>query len=82
MGVLEIICGVLMLITSVLIIITTMMQSRKQQDMTTAFSGTVANFYSKGGTTKEQSLAALTKVLAVVMFVLTLAANIIGVVVK
>lgn len=82
MGVVEIICGVIMLAVSILIIITTMMQSHKQQDMSAAISGS-ASFYTKsGGTTKEQSLAALTRILAIVLFAATLAAHIFSIVTK
>ena len=80
MSVVEIIFGVLMLIVSLVIIAVTMMQSPKQQDMS-AISGSSGNLYNKtSGTTKEESLNALTRILAVVMFILTLVANIISVV--
>lgn len=80
MSVLEIIFGVLMLIVSLVIIVVTMMQSPKQQDMS-AISGSAGNGFNKtGGTTKEESLNALTRILAVVMFILTLVANVISIV--
>ena len=78
-GVIQIIGGIIMLICSVLIIAITMMQEQKQQDMGSALSGQSDNFYGKGdvSSSKEQALARLTKLLAIVFFVVTIAVNII-----
>ncbi|MBQ7980279.1 MAG: preprotein translocase subunit SecG [Oscillospiraceae bacterium] len=83
-GAIQIIGGILMLICSVLIIAVTMMQEHKQQDMGSALSGQSDNFYGKGNvsSSKEQALARLTKLLAIVFFVVTLAVNIIPVIVN
>ena len=80
----QIIGGILMLVCSVLIIALTMMQEQKQQDMGSALSGQSDNFFGKGNvsSSKEQALARLTKLLAIVFFVVTLAVNIIPVIVN
>lgn len=81
MSVLEIVSGAIMLAVSILLVILTIMQPPKQQNMSTAISGSSGNFFDKnGGTTREEALAKLTKILAAVLFVVTLAANIISVV--
>lgn len=78
-GAIQIIGGILMLVCSVLIIAITMMQEHKQQDMGAALSGQSDNFYGKGdvSSSKEQALARLTKVLAIVFFIVTLVVNIV-----
>ena len=78
-GAIQIIGGIIMLVCSVLIIAVTMMQEQKQQDMGSALSGQSDNFYGKGDVTssKEQALARLTKLLAIVFFVATIAVNLI-----
>ena len=83
-GAIQIIGGIIMLVCSVLIIAITMMQEQKQQDMGSALSGQSDNFYGKGDVTssKEQALARLTKVLAIVFFVATIAVNLIPKLVK
>ena len=83
-GAIQIIGGILMLVCSVLIIAITMMQEHKQQDMGSALSGQSDNFFGKGNVTssREQALARLTKLLAIVFFVVTLAVNIIPVIVN
>lgn len=78
-GAIQIIGGIIMLVCSVLIIAITMMQEQKQQDMGSALSGQSDNFYGKGdvSSSKEQALARLTKLLAIVFFVATIAVNLI-----
>ncbi|MBQ8175934.1 MAG: preprotein translocase subunit SecG [Oscillospiraceae bacterium] len=78
-GAIQIIGGIIMLVCSVLIIAVTMMQEHKQQDMGSALSGQSDNFYGKGDVTssKEQALARLTKLLAIVFFIVTIAVNVI-----
>ncbi len=78
-GAIQIIGGIIMLVCSVLIIAITMMQEHKQQDMGSALSGQSDNFYGKGDVTssKEQALARLTKLLAIVFFIVTIAVNVI-----
>ncbi len=83
-GVIQIVGGILMLISSVLIIIVTMMQEQKQQDMGAALSGQSDNFFGKGNvsSSREQALARLTKLLAVIFFVVTIAVNIVPAIVN
>ncbi|MBQ8786210.1 MAG: preprotein translocase subunit SecG [Oscillospiraceae bacterium] len=83
-GAIQIIGGILMLVCSVLIIAVTMMQEQKQQDMGSALSGQSDNFFGKGdvSSSREQALARLTKLLAIVFFIVTLAVNIIPVIVN
>lgn len=83
-GAIQIIGGILMLVCSVLIIAVTMMQEHKQQDMGSALSGQSDNFFGKGNvsSSREQALARLTKTLAIVFFVVTLAVNVIPVIVN
>lgn len=83
-GAIQIIGGIIMLVCSVLIIAVTMMQEHKQQDMGSALSGQSDNFYGKGNvsSSREQALARLTKLLAIVFFIVTLAVNIIPAVVN
>lgn len=83
-GAIQIIGGIVMLISSVLIIIVTMMQEQKQQDMSSALSGQSDNFFGKGNvsSSREQALARLTKLLAAVLFIVTLAVNIIPLIIE
>lgn len=76
-GAIQIIGGILMLVCCVLIIAVTMMQEHKQQDMGSAISGKSDSFYGKGNvsSSREQALARLTKILAVALFVITIAVN-------
>ena len=78
-GAIQIIGGILMLISSILIIVVTMMQEQKQQDMSSALSGQSDNFFGKGNvsSSKEQALVRLTKLLAIVFFIVTIAVNVI-----
>ena len=81
MGVIEIIGGVLLLISSLFIIIVTLMQSQKQQGMTSAITGAENDsFYGKNsGNTREAALERLT---AVIFFVVTLLVNFIPIIEK
>ena len=78
-GAIQIIGGILMLISSVLLIIITIMQDQKQQDMSSALSGQSDNFFGKGNvsSSREQALARLTRLLTIIFFVVTIAVNII-----
>jgi preprotein translocase subunit SecG len=80
MGTLEIIGGVLILISCLLIIVLCLMQDQKQQqNMTSALGGgSNDSFYGKNeGRTKEAILNKLTRNLAIIFIVLTLAINIV-----
>ena len=78
-GAIQIVGGILMIISCVLLIILTMMQEQKQQDMSSALSGQSDNFFGKGNvsSSREQALARLTKLLTVIFFLVTIAVNVI-----
>jgi protein translocase SecG subunit len=76
----QIIGGSVILLTSVLIILLTLAQSKKTQDMGSALSGQSAddNFFSKSGkgSSREDALASLTKIMAIIFFAGTMLLNI------
>lgn len=77
---LQIVGGVLLLISCALMIILCLMQDQKQQqNMTSAITGgSNDSFYGKNeGRTKEAILNKITRFLAIVFFVVTLAINIV-----
>jgi len=80
MSVLEIIGGVLLLIVCVVMIIVCLSQEQKSQDsMTAALTGaSTDSFYGKNeGRSKEAILNRITRILGIIMFVVTLAVNIV-----
>ncbi len=73
MQAIEIILGVLILITSILTVVMVLMQEGKQQGLSGAIAGGAETFFGKSkGRTMEQKLVKITRVLAIVFFVLTL----------
>ena len=82
MGVIEIVSGIVLILCSIFIVVITLMQSQKQQGMTSAIQGSNNDsFYGKNGqNTREKALERLTKIVAVVFLVVTIAANIIAVI--
>lgn len=82
MGIIEIVSGIVLILCSIFIVVITLMQSQKQQGMTSAIQGSNNDsFYGKNGqNTREKALERLTKIVAVVFFVVTIAANIIAVI--
>ncbi len=80
MSVLEIVGGAVLLLVCVLIICICLAQEQKSQDsMTSALTGaSTDSFYGKNeGRTKEAILGKITRVLGIILFVVTLAVNII-----
>ena len=80
MSTLEIIGGAVLLVVCLVIIVLCLSQEQKSQDsMTAALTGASADsFYGKNeGRTKEAILAKITRVLGIVLFVVTLAVNIV-----
>lgn len=76
-GVLEIISGVLLAIAAVLIIITVVLQKGRRAGINGAISGGADTFLSKNkARSMDAKLPRYTKVLAVVFFVLAIAANV------
>ncbi len=82
MEVVEIVGGILLLITCVLTILLCLMQDQKaDQNMTSAITGASNDsFYGKNaGRTKEAILCKITRVLATIFFLATIAVTIIPV---
>lgn len=80
MGVLEIVGGVVLLIVCIAIIILCLSQEQKSQDsMTAALTGASSDsFYGKNeGRSREAILAKITRTGGIILFVVTLAVNII-----
>ncbi len=80
MGVLEIVGGIVLLIVCIAIIILCLSQEQKSQDsMTAALTGASADsFYGKNeGRSREAILAKITRIGGIILFVITLAVNII-----
>ena len=85
MSTLEIIGGIAILVISILTIILCLSQEQKSQDsMTEALTGASADsFYGKNeGRTKEAILAKITRTLAILLFVIILAVNIVPIFTK
>jgi preprotein translocase subunit SecG len=83
-GVMQIIGGSILIILSVLIIILVLMQSKKDQGMTSAVTGASNDsFYGKNSmNTREKALERLTKYCAILFFVLAIAVNLLSVFLK
>lgn len=80
MSTLEIIGGAVLLAICLAIIVVCLMQDQKSQDsMTAALTGaSTESFYGKNeGRTKEAILNKITRTLGVILFVITLAVNIV-----
>ncbi|WP_028517119.1 preprotein translocase subunit SecG [Ruminococcus flavefaciens] len=85
MSTLEIIGGIAILVISLLTIMLCLSQEQKSQDsMTAALTGASADsFYGKNeGRTKEAILAKITRFLAILLFVVILAVNIVPIFTK
>jgi len=80
MSTLEIIGGIALLVISLAIVIICLLQDQKSQDsMTSALTGASSeSFYGKNeGRTKEAILNKITRSLGIILFVITLAVNLI-----
>ncbi len=80
MGTLEIIGGAVLLVVCIIITLVCLMQDQKSQDsMTSALTGASAeSFYGKNeGRTKEAILNKITRTLGIILFVVTLAINLV-----
>ncbi len=83
MNALEIVGGVVLLIASILIILIVMMQSGRESNMSASFTGVADSYLGRNQSrTREARLEKLTKILAIVFFVVALAANLINVLVN
>ena len=80
MSTLEIIGGAVLLVVCLVIIVLCLSQEQKSQDsMTAALTGaSTDSFYGKHeGRSKEAILAKITRVLGIILFIVTLAVNIV-----
>lgn len=80
MNILEIIGGVVLIIACIVIVVLCLMQESKNQDgMTAALTGASSDsFYGKNeGRSKEAVLARITRFCGIIMFLITLAVNIV-----
>ncbi|HBB19054.1 MAG: preprotein translocase subunit SecG [Ruminococcus sp.] len=80
MSTLEIIGGAVLLVVCLVIIVLCLSQEQKSQDsMTAALTGaSTDSFYGKNeGRSKEAILAKITRVLGIILFIVTLAVNIV-----
>ena len=80
MSTLEIIGGIAILVISVITVILCLSQEQKSQDsMTAAFTGaSTDSFYGKNeGRSREAILAKITRVFGIILFIVTLALNIV-----
>lgn len=67
--------GAVLIISSVIIIVTVMLQQSKQQGLSGAIAGGADTFFDKNkGRTVEAKLAKITRIVAIVFFVIGLAA--------
>lgn len=79
MSVIEIVAGALLIVASLVIILVVLAQDTKEQGFTSAIGGGYNDsFYGKNGSnTKDAKLNRLTRISAILIFVITLAVNII-----
>ncbi len=80
MSAVEIVFGILLIISCLVVIILCMMQDTKSQDgMTSAITGSSNDsFYGKNsGRTKEAMLCKATKFFAIILFLITLASTVV-----
>lgn len=79
MSVIEIVAGALLIVASLVIILVVLAQDTKEQGLTSAIGGGYNDsFYGKNGSnTKDAKLNRMTRISAILIFVITLAVNII-----
>ena len=82
MGAFDIICGILLILSAVFLIIVIMLQEKSANMNSLTGASTESYFGRNEGNTKEAKLSRLTKITAVIFFVLTLAVNLVNVYVK
>lgn len=74
----EIVVGIVLILTSLALIAIVLLQESKTQGLSGAIAGGAETFLGKGKSkTTEQKLAKITKVLAIVFFVLALVSTLI-----
>lgn len=79
----EIILGIVLIITSLALVAMVLLQEGRQQGLSGAIAGGADTFLGKSkGKTVEQKLVKITKILAIVFFVLSLVATLVVLFVK
>ncbi len=80
MGIAEIVAGSVLILASLVIILVVLAQDSKDDGLTSAIGGGYNSSFYEGnkGRTKDAKLSRFTKVSAVLLFVVTLALNIIS----
>lgn len=74
----EIVIGVVLILTSLILIATVLLQESRSQGLSGAIAGGAETFLGKGKSkTAEQKLAKITKIVAIIFFVLSLVPSII-----
>ncbi len=74
----EIVLGVVLLITSLALVAMVLLQEGRQQGLSGAIAGGAETFLGKGKSkTIEQKLVKITKILAIIFFVLSLVATLV-----
>ena len=72
----EILIGVVLILTSLILVATVLLQESRSQGLSGAIAGGAETFLGKGKSkTAEQKLAKITKIVAIVFFVLSLASS-------
>ena len=78
MSVIEIVAGALLIVASLVIILVVLAQDTKEQGLTSAIGGGYNDsFYGKNGSNTKDAKLRLTRISAILIFVITLAVNII-----
>lgn len=82
MSVLEIVAGILLILSSVIIVMLILIQESKDQGLTSAIGGGANDsFYEKNmGRTRDAKLSKVTKIFGIVLVIVTLAVNILAVI--
>lgn len=74
----EIVLGVVLLVTSLALVAMVLLQEGRQQGLSGAIAGGAETFLGKGKSkTIEQKLVKITKILAIIFFVLSLVATLV-----
>lgn len=83
MGVLEILGGILLVLSSIVLILLVLMQDSKQQNTGVLTGSSSDSYYNKNQTkTKDMILAKITRVVAVIFFAVIVGVNIFTIFIK
>lgn len=74
----EIVVGIVLIITSLILVTTVLLQESRSSGLSGAIAGGAETFLGKGkGKTAEQKLAKITKIVAIVFFILSLVSTLV-----